>query len=407
MTPAALADDALGIASGVVAAIGTGCYVRGWQRGEALPSQVSWTWWTLVSAAVTGALALHHAPWPLLVMPAESAAGCGLIFVLSLVRGADRWDAAARFMTVGVIAAIPVWLIYPHATAAVALSAAVEVAGDVPTIGGAWRNPRAEPASSWACVAISGVLSLGAATLTPGGQAAGYLLPAAWVLGGVSIPAAATLGSRARRVPGRRESGRRESARAACFLALAPVPLAAMALAGFEVITGTSVRGIPVVASSGVAKPPRPIVLPAQTGRQREPAPTRRPVLAALLPPAPPHAARPSPSRTRKLSPQPSSPRPSSTRTPDPTSTSTSPYPCPTTATPSPVPTGSPYPSPTTATPSPVPTASPSPSPSSAGTPSPTPSPTQTYPSPTATATPNPGDRWICQRTRMASAKRP
>jgi hypothetical protein len=198
MTPSAFAGDALGIASGVVAAIGIGCYVRGWQRGEALPSQVSWTWWTLVSAAVTGALGLHHTPWSLLVMPAESTAGCGLILALSLVRGADRWDAAAVFMTAGVVTAVPVWLIYPRATAAVALSAAVEVAGDVPTIGGAWRNPRAEPASSWACVAISGVLSLGAAALG-NAQTAGYLLAAAWVLGGISIPAAAALGAWARR----------------------------------------------------------------------------------------------------------------------------------------------------------------------------------------------------------------
>jgi len=373
MTPTALVGDVLGLASGVVAAIGTGCYVRGWLRGHALPSQVSWTWWTLVSAAVTGALALHHAPWSLLVMPAESAAGCGLILILSLVRGADRWDAAARFMTAGVIAAIPVWLVYPSATAAVALSAAVEVAGDAPTIGGAWRNPRAEPASSWACVAISGVLSLGAATLTSG-QAAGYMMPAAWVLGGVSIPAAARLGSWARRAP-----GRRESVLAACFLVLAPVPLAAMAVAGFEVITGIRVPGIPVAASSAVAKPPRLMVLHAQTRRERGPAHIRRPVLAALLPSASSQAARPSPSRTRKPSPRPSSTRPSPTRTPDPVPTSTSPYPVPTTI--------SPYPSPTTATPSPAPTGSPSPSSSSTGTPSPTPSTTQTYPSPT----PSPG----------------
>jgi hypothetical protein len=376
MTATALVGDVLGIASGVVAAIGTGCYVRGWLRGHALPSQVSWTWWTLVSAAVTGALALHQAPWPLLVMPGESAAGCGLILILSLVRGADRWDAAARFMTVGVIATVPVWLIYPNATAAVALSAAVEVAGDVPTIGGAWRNPRAEPPSSWACVAVSGVLSLGAATLTSG-QAAGYMMPAAWVLGGVSIPAAAMLGSWARRVP-----GRRESVLAACFLALAPVPLAAMALAGFEFITGIRVPGIPLVASSEVAKPPRLMVLPAHSRRERGPAHIRRPVLVTLPPSASSQAARPSPSPTRKPSPLPSSTRPSPTRTPDPVPTSTSPYPAPTIT--------SPYPSPTTVTPSPVPTGSPPPSPSSTGTPSPTPSTTQTYPSPTATATPSP-----------------
>jgi hypothetical protein len=369
MIPAAVASDVLGVASGVVAAIGTGCYVRGWLRRDALPSRVSWTWWTLVSAAVTGALALHHAPWPLLVMPAESTAGCGLILVLSLVRGANGFDAAARFMTVGVITAVPVWLIWPHATGAVALSAAVEVAGDVPTISGAWRNPRAEPASSWACVAISGVLSLGAATLTPGGQLAGYLLPAAWVLGGVSIPAAAMLGSWARRV-----TGRRESVIAGCFLALAPVPLAAMALVGFEAITGISVPGLPTVASSAAAKPPRLIVLPSQTRRERGPAHTRRPVLAALPPSPPSHSARPSTPRTRKPLPaRPSPPRRSPTRTPDPAPTSTSPYP-----------------SPTTPTPSPTPTGGPSPSPSSTATPSPTPSAIPTYPSPTATATPTP-----------------
>jgi hypothetical protein len=372
MTPNAVGSDALGIASGVVAAIGTGCYVRGWLRRDALPSQVSWTWWTLVSAAVTGALALHHAPWPLLVMPAESAAGCALILALSLVRGADRWDAAARFMTAGVITAIPIWLIYPHATAAVALSAAIEVAGDVPTIEGAWRNPRAEPASSWACVAISGVLSIGAATLT-GGQAAGYLLPAAWVLGGISVPAASSLGSWARRVP-----GRRESIFATCFLALAPLPLAAMALAGFEVSTGVSIPGIPIFTSA-VAKPPHMIVLPLQTRRERRPAHTRRPVLAALPPPAPPQAASPSPSHTRKPRPRPSSPRPSPTRTPRPSPSRTSPYPSPTGT--------SPYPC---RTPSPPPTGSPSPSPTSTATPSPTPSPTQTYSSPTATPTPTP-----------------
>jgi hypothetical protein len=376
MTPNALGGDALGIASGVVAAIGTGCYVRGWLRRDALPSQVSWTWWTLVSAAVTGALALHHTPWPLLVMPAESAAGCGLILALSLVRGADRWDAAARFMTAGVITAIPIWLIYPHATAAVALSAAIEVAGDVPTIEGAWRNPRAEPASSWACVAISGVLSLGAATLTSG-QPAGYLLPAAWVLGGISIPAAAMLGSWARRRP-----GRREGVLATCFLALAPLPLAAMALAGFEVITGVSIPGIPIITSSAVAKPPHMIVLPVQTRREREPAHTRRPVLAALPPPVAPQAASPSPSRTRKPSPRPSRPRPSPKRTPHPSPSRTTPYPSPTST--------SPYPCPTTTTPSPPPTGSPSPSPSSTATPPPTSSRTPTYPSPTAPQTPTP-----------------
>lgn len=376
MSPAAaLAGGALGIASGVVAAIGTCCYVRGWLCG-ATPNRISWTWWTLVSAAVTGALALHHAAWPLLVMPAESTVGCGLILALSLIRGSGQWDATARALTAGVVAAVPAWLAFPRAAAAIALSVAVELAGDVPTIGGAWRNPKGEPASSWACVAVSGGLGLAAAAAT-GSQATGYLLPAAWVLGGTSIPAVAMLGTWARRVP-----GRREAVTAACFLLVAPAAVAVIALAGFEIVTGIHLPGIPVFTSAHVTTPAgRPVaaLLPSSgSGPRHGHGRTRRPLLSALSLSAPPQAASPSPSRTRKPSPSPSQRRPSPTRTPRPTPSRTSPYPSPTT--------------PATVTPSPTPTGTPPASPYPTGTPSPTPSPTETetYPTPSATPTPSP-----------------
>jgi hypothetical protein len=378
VSAATIAGDALGVASGVVAADGTRAYVQGWLHRGAMPNRISWTWWTLVSAAVAGALLLHHAPWPLLVMPAESTAGCAVILALSLIRGSGEWDATARALTVGVVAAIPAWLVWPHATPAVALSAAVELAGDVPTIGGAWRHPQAEPADSWARVAVSGALALAAAAFTHSGPA-GYLLAAAWVLGGTAIFLAAHLGSWARQA-----AGRRERVVAACFLALAPAALAVIGVAGFEIVTGTHVPGIPVFTSAQLttrADRPLGVLSPqsARSRRERGHRRTRDPALIALPPLAPsqPASPSPSPSRARKPSPAPSrtpSPRrPSPTRTPRPTPSRTSPYP-----------------SPTTATPSPAPTASPSTSPGTTGTPSPTPSPAPTYPSPSPTASPSP-----------------
>jgi hypothetical protein len=75
-TTAIAGAAAAGIASGAAAASGSACYILVWLRGTAMPNRVSWTVFSLVSAAVFSALLIHHAAWPLLVMPGESAAGC-------------------------------------------------------------------------------------------------------------------------------------------------------------------------------------------------------------------------------------------------------------------------------------------------------------------------------------------
>jgi hypothetical protein len=336
MTITAIAGETISTGSGVAAAAGGACYVRGWLRGS-VPSRISWTWWSLAYLAIPAALVLHGAPWPLLIMPGVSAVTCLVILALSLRRGTGEWDATARVLTAAV---------YPHATAAVALSVAVELAGAVPTAADAWRDRGAEPLDSWLLVAVSGVLSAAAVAVVHG-PAVAWLLPLAWVLSGVIIPAVALLGEWARRVP-----GRREAIGVALAASGAVVVLGVMGVAAWQIETGLTLPGEPAAIASVFrrgALPRRPAVISPERRRgYRRPAGrtgSRRPPLAVPPPSSRPASRRPSPSRSGSPSPSPS---PAAAPSPA--------------VTPAPSPTGTPRPSPTY----PTPTATASPSPTAA-----------------------------------------
>jgi len=262
VTTVAYSVGVLGTMSGVAAGVGSACYVTSWLRSRAMPNRISWTVFSLIYVAAFTALLIHRAAWPLLVMPGESAIGCTVILILSLRRGSGDWDATAWALTGSALLAVPVWLLYPHAVAAVALSAAAELAGDVPTIAGAWRDRDAEPISSWGCVAVSGALATAAAIGTHSALI-GFLLPAAWMLGGTAIPAAARLGEWARKGAGQR---RTDSAALARVPATRHRPLRPPAR--------RPNLGLPSTAATTSATP-TPALYALRRGTPVKPAPTR------------------------------------------------------------------------------------------------------------------------------------
>jgi hypothetical protein len=342
-----------GLGAGAVSAVAILLYIRGTLRGDQ-PQRVAWVIFTADAAVLLVAQWRHGARSSLWILLPQIA-GTLVVMVLSWKRGkGDLTWLDVVLLCAAADALALTWL--ARLAQAIVLATGVEMIGVFLSARDVRRQPGTEPTEAWLAFAFAGALDVPAVH----GALVLYVVPAAWIAGGLCVPLASLAGARPAALPWLREAGRM----AAGLVALASVmvlPLAVMTM------LGTGVPAVPQVFSAPSGDPAdhaRPATAPRRPGVPHDHRKRPRVAVSAVLPGSPaPLTARPSPLR----------PSPSRSRTPAPRPSPSEPKPSTTTATPSPS-TATPSPS-RTVTPSPSPSVSPYPSPSVIPYPSPSPTP--------------------------------
>ena len=345
-----------GLGAGVVSAVAILLYIRGTLRGDQ-PQRVSWVIFTADAAVLFVAQWRHGARSSLWILLPQ-VAGTLVVMVLSWKRGKGditRLDVVLLCAAVDALALT--WL--ARLAQAIVLATGAELIGVFLSARDVRRQPGTEPTEAWLAFAAAGALDIPAVHGAP----VLYVVPAAWIAGGLCVPLASLAGARPAALPRLRDAGRM----AGGLMALGCVivaPLAIMAM------LGTGAPAVPQAfapPSGGPADHARPATAPGRPGVPHQHRTRRRTAVSAVPPgpgsPAPltatPSPPRPSPSRARPPAPRTSPPAPrTSPPVPEPSTTTAAPSPS-RKATPSPSPSVSPYPSP-----SPTPYVSPYPSPS-------------------------------------------
>jgi len=345
-----------GLGAGAVSAVAILLYIRGTLRGDQ-PQRVSWVIFTADAAVLLVAQWQHGARSSLWILLPQ-VAGTLVVMVLSWKRGkgdVTRLDVVLLCAAADALALT--WL--ARLGQAIVLATGAEMIGVFLSARDVRRQPGTEPTEAWLAFAVAGVLDVPAVHGAP----VLYVVPAAWIAGGLCVPLASLAGTRPAAVSRLREAGWIAGGLVAlgCVMVL-PLAVTAMLGTGVPAVRQalSSPYGDPADHARSATAARRPGV--PQNRRKRP-----RVAVSAVLP---------GPESSAPLTARPSPSRPSPSRSPTP-----APRPSPSEPKPSP---SEPKPSTTTATPSPSRTVTPSPSPSVSPYPSPSPTP---YPSATVTPT--------------------
>jgi hypothetical protein len=354
-----------GLIAGAVSAVAILLYIRGTLRGDQ-PQRVTWVIFTADAAVLLVAQWRHGARSSLWILLPQ-VAGTLVVMVLSWKRGkgdVTRLDVVLLCAAADALALT--WL--ARLAQAIVLATGAEMIGVFLSARDVRRQPGTEPTEAWLAFAIAGALDIPAVHGAP----VLYVVPAAWIAGGLCVPLASLAGARPAALPRLREAGRMAGGLVAlgCVIVL---PLA------FTAMLGTGVPAAQQAFSSPSGDPAdhaRPATAPGRPGVPHHRRKRPRVAVSALLP---------GPGSPAPLTTRPSPSRPSPLRSPAPAPRPSPPAPRPSPPAPRPSP-SEPKPGTTTATPSPSRTVTPSPSPSVSPYPSPSPT-----PDPSATVTPTYG----------------
>jgi hypothetical protein len=332
-----------GLGAGAVSAVAILLYIRGTLRGDQ-PQRVAWVIFTADAAVLLVAQWRHGARSSLWILLPQ-VAGTLVVMVLSWKRGkgdVTRLDVALLCAAAGALALT--WL--ARLAQAIVLATGAEMIGVFLSARDVRRQPGTEPTEAWLAFAVAGALDIPAVHGAP----VLYVVPAAWIAGGLCVPLASLAGARPAALSRLREGGWMAGGLVAlgCVMVL---PLAVTAMLGTGVPAAPQAFSSPSGDPTDHARPTTAARRPGVPHHRRKPA---RAAVSAVLPgpesPAPltarPSPSRPSPSRSRTPAPRPSpsEPRPSPSE-PKPSTSTATPSPS-TTVTPSPSPSVSPYPSP-------------------------------------------------------------
>src|SRR5260370_16062917 len=251
-----------GLGEGAVSDVAFLLYVCGTLRG----GQAQWVAWVIFTAdaAVLLVAQWRHGARSSLWILLPQIAGTLVVMVLSWKRGkgALTWLGVVLLCAAADALALP-WL--ARLTQAIVLATGVEMIGVFLSARDVRRQPGTEPTEAWLAFAFAGALDVPAVQGAP----VLYVVPAAWIAGGLCVPLASLAGARPAALPRLREAGRM----AGGLVALASVmvlPLAVMAM------LGTGVSAVPQVFS-------------APSGAPADPAGHARLATAPRPPGAPPH----------------------------------------------------------------------------------------------------------------------
>ncbi len=263
-----LSPAAWGLLAGLTGLAGYAPYLRDAWRRTSDPDPAAWLIWTVEYSVLLAAQAAQHPPWAALCLAALQLAGTATVLAVLAARGGWRFGAARWILLGGAVAVMAGWP-FAHAPGlAMCLVLAVEGAGMVLVMAGAYRHPAGETPLTWQAFILAGLLDLPA--LGSHAPRLLYVYPAFFVLMGSGVLIAAALGARAPRglAVGQR-SARREA------VAGPPIPRPACPAGQWELFRGTP-RARPGVSPP----PPRPYQpRPYLSQPPAQPSPGQRPAL--------------------------------------------------------------------------------------------------------------------------------
>jgi hypothetical protein len=296
-----------GLLAGLVGLAGYLPYLRDAWRRTSHPDPAAWLIWTVEYSVLLVAQAAQHPPWAALCLAGLQLAGTTAVLAVLAARGDWRWGFGRGVLLGGSVAVMAVWPFTHTPGTAMCLVLAVEGAGMVLVILGAYRRPDSETPLTWKTFTVAGLLDLRAL----GGHASRllYTYPAFFVVMGTAVLIAIGLGRRrawtaARRAPALRP-GDADRLITVCheahgarghWVLEAPRPWLAPARPGLPAAAGPA----PPAAAPQLAVPTTAGQPAIAAGRR---APAARPALPAARPafPAPrsarlaPRSARPAP----------------------------------------------------------------------------------------------------------------
>ena len=292
-----------GLLAGLVGLLGYLPYLRDAWRRTSQPDPAAWLIWTVEYSVLLVAQAAQHPPWAALCLAGLQLAGTCAVLAVLAARGTWQWGFGRGVLLGGSVAVMAVWPFTHTPAVAMCLVLAVEGAGMMLVILGAYRRPGSETPLTWKAFTLAGLLDLRA--LSGHASPLLYAYPAFFVVMGSAVLAAISLG----RVRGRRVAARlarqaqdasdslitichdAHGARGHWVLA-APRPRLAPSRPGLPAAAGTA----PPAAAAQPLLPAPTIqpVLPATTIQPVLPATTVQPVLpATTVQPVLPAAAAP------------------------------------------------------------------------------------------------------------------
>jgi hypothetical protein len=191
-----------GLLAGLVGLAGYLPYLRDAWRRISQPDPAAWLIWTVEYSVLLVAQAAQHPPWAALCLAGLQLAGTCAVLAVLAARGEWRWGFGRGVLLGGSVAVMAVWPFTHTPGIAMCLVLAVEGAGMMLVILGAYRRPGSETALTWKAFTVAGLLDLPA--LSGHGSPLLYAYPAFFVVMGSAVLVAIGLGRRrARRAAGR------------------------------------------------------------------------------------------------------------------------------------------------------------------------------------------------------------
>jgi hypothetical protein len=191
-----------GLLAGLIGLLGYLPYLRDAWRRTSQPDPAAWLIWTVEYSVLLVAQAAQHPPWAALCLAGLQLAGTIAVLAVLAARGEWRWGFGRGMLLGGSVAVMAVWPFTHTPGTAMCLILAVEGAGMMLVILGAYRRPGSETPLTWKAFTLAGLLDLRA--LSGHGSPLLYAYPAFFVVMGSAVLAAIGLGRRrARRAAGR------------------------------------------------------------------------------------------------------------------------------------------------------------------------------------------------------------
>jgi hypothetical protein len=283
-----------GMLAGLVGLLGYLPYLRDAWRRTSQPDPAAWLIWTVEYSVLLAAQAAQHPPWAALCLAGLQLAGTCAVLAVLTVRGEWRWGFGRGVLLGGSVAVMAVWRFTHTPATAMCLVLAVEGAGMVLVILGAYRRPGSETPLTWKAFTLAGLLDLRA--LSGMDAPLLYAYPAFFVVMGSGVLTAIALGRRRARRAARRlmlhPQQDPESLITMCYEAHGA--RGHWVLAAPRPWLAPSRPGIPAAAGQAPPAAAAQPLLPARTVRPVLPAATVQPVLpATTVQPLLPAAAQP------------------------------------------------------------------------------------------------------------------
>ncbi len=145
--------------AGLIALVAYVPYIRDTLRGRTRPNRATWWIYTVVGGIGTASTFMAGARWTL-VVPAIYAVVSLAVALIAIRRGEGGWSTLDKWCLGTAAASVVVWIATGDPLLAVVMNSAADVAGSVPTMRKAWREPQRENLVGWALFLAANTLTL-------------------------------------------------------------------------------------------------------------------------------------------------------------------------------------------------------------------------------------------------------